>query len=86
MRDFLDEILAFIGSESLTDEEFDLLTLSEAAYNKATFDELKLILEMRENVTDQVARLRAFFIAKGESLSDDGPTPMSNIYIGSKLQ
>lgn len=86
MRDFLDNILMFIGSETLTDEEFELIALSQYGYDKPTFDELRLILEMRDGVTDSVVRLRAMFMAKGTDLSDPNVSlPTSNILIGRRL-
>ncbi len=84
MREFLDAILSVIDSESLTDGEFDGITLTEQAYNKATYDALRAILEARENVSGQVKRLKLYFIARGADLSGGAviPTPNSNIFIG----
>lgn len=88
LRDFLDAILSFIESESLTDEEFDGLPedLTEE-YTKETYLALKTVLENREGVSGQAKRLKLYFIAKGVDLSDTGSakTPKSNIFIGSKL-
>lgn len=87
LRDFLDEILAFIESESLTDEEFNGLPddLTEE-YVKDTYLALKTVLENREGVSGQAKRLKLYFIAKGVDLSDtSAKTPKSNIFIGSKL-
>lgn len=88
MRDFLDAILDFIGSESLTDEEFESIELEGApAYTKETYLALRTVLESRENITGQTKRLKLYFIAKGVDISDTPtvPTPNSNIFIGSVL-
>lgn len=88
MRDFLDAILTFIESESLTDEEFETITLEgSGAYTKETYEALRTIVEARESVSGQSKRLKLFFIAKGVDLSAVGatPTPKSNIFIGSDL-
>lgn len=88
LRDFLDSILEFIGSESLTDEEFDSLGEGLTAdYTKAVYLALKTVLEARESVSGQAKKLKLYFIAKGVDLSDTGAakTPNSNIFIGSRL-
>lgn len=88
MREFLDEILEVISSESLTDEEFD--TLSEELteeYSSAVYLALRGVLEARENVSEQVKRLKLYFIARGVDVSGTPaiPTPNSNIFIGSEI-
>lgn len=88
MRDFLDSILEFIGCESLTDEEFQTISLTEPpAYTSEAYDALKTVLQARENVSDQVKRLKFYFIAKGVDLSGTSPVkkPVSHIFIGSEL-
>lgn len=87
MRDFLDAILAFINSESLTDEEFETVTLEEQTYTKETYEQLRTILEAREGVSGQTKKLKLYFIAKGVDLSgaSSPKTPNSNIFIGSKI-
>jgi hypothetical protein len=87
MREFLDSILEFIESESLTDEEFATVDDSlPADYTKEVYQALRTILEARENVSGQVKRLTEFFQAKGVDLSDPTtPTPASNILIGGAL-
>jgi len=88
MRDFLDYILAFIDSESLTDLEFDGMELPDApGYTAEIYEALKLLLESREGVSGQVRRLKLYFIAKGVDLSSNPgtTTPKSQIYIGDGL-
>lgn len=87
MREFLDSILTFIQSESLTDEEFETIELEDESYSVETYLALRTILEARENVSDQVERLRTYFMARGVDVdaTPDVPTPVSNILIGSPL-
>lgn len=91
LRNFLDEILDFIGSESLTDEEFETVEAVEPTveetYTKETYLALKSVLEARDSVSGQPKKLKLYFIAKGVDLSDAGAakTPTSNIFVGSKL-
>jgi hypothetical protein len=88
MREFLDAILAVIGSESLTDEEFDGVELEGSpAYSKATYLAVRTVLEGRENVSGQVQRLKLYFIARGVDVSDTPkiPTAQSNIFLGGGL-
>lgn len=90
LRDFLDDILDFIGSESLSDVEFDGIEDIEPAivedYSLATYEALKGVIEAREGVSGQGRKLRAYFQARGLDL-DPGlvPTPNSNILIGKAL-
>jgi hypothetical protein len=88
LREFLDEILDFIGSESLTDEEFEALPEEVAEeYTSVTYLTLREVLENRESVSGQPKKLKLYFIAKGVDLSTANTvkTPKSNIFIGSKL-
>ncbi len=87
MRAFLDAILEFIGSESLTDVEFDATGLEDPpAYSTLTYLALKEVIEAREGASVQAERLKFYFQAKGVELSSDpAVTPKSQIYIGSKL-
>ena len=88
LREFLDDILDFIGSESLTDEEFETVDSElPEEYAKDTYLSLKTVLESREGISGQAKKLKLYFIAKGVDLSDAGAakTPKSNIFIGSKL-
>lgn len=87
MREFLDSILTFIQSESLTDEEFETIELEDESYTVETYLALRTILEAREGVSDQVERLRTYFMARGVDVNatPEVPTPVSNIFIGSPL-
>lgn len=84
MRDFLDAILEFIDSESLTDEEYAgqaSLGLTQA-YTVAVYRFLKSVLEAREEVSTQLDRLKAYFEAKGTSITTSAKTPKSQIFLG----
>lgn len=90
MRDFLNAILAFIGSESLTDEEFATIEAQGTfvVYSKATYDVLKATIEAREAVSGQAKKLKLYFIARGVDISEGSNkahTPRSNILIGMPL-
>ncbi len=89
MRDFLDAILAFINAESLTDDEFDLLPESTVqGYNEYVYKYLRSILQARESVSLQLARLKAFFVAKGVSVVEATlvKDPVSQILVGAVLE
>lgn len=84
MRDWLNAILIFIGTSTLTDLEYaaidtDLLTLN--TYNQAAYDALAAVLDSREAVSTLQDRLVAFFEAKGVSVAE-ADTAKSEIYLG----
>lgn len=85
MRDFLNGILLFIESESLTDEEFDSITLTDQEYNLATYDALKAIIQDREGVSGQLKKLNAYFVSKGVNLTPTVVVATSQILIGGVL-
>lgn len=87
MRDFLDAILAFIESESLTDDEFETITLEEQTYTKETYEALKAVLQSREEVSGQGKKLKLYFIARGVDLSEAGAVKpaASQIFIGDDI-
>lgn len=88
MRNWLDAILVFIGTATLTDLEFDaidtdLLTLN--VYNQASYDALAAVLTGRGSVGNMQDRLTAVFKAKGFDVAALD-TASSNIYLGSVLE
>lgn len=87
MREFLDAILGVIGSETLTDDEFSTIEITETTYTEATYDALKAVLQAREDVSGQVKRLKLYFLARGVEFVKTQPTkvPKSNIFLGSEL-
>lgn len=87
MRDFLNAILAWIGSTSLTDDEYnsiDQTGLTVAVYNTALYNQVGAVLISREAVSTVTDRLRYFFLAKGVTV-DPISSAKSNIYIGDAL-
>ena len=87
MRDFLNAILSFINSETLTDVEYAEIELEDQEYTKETYLALKAVLESRESVSSQLSKLSNYFLAKGVDLSESESsyTPKSNILIGGEL-
>jgi hypothetical protein len=86
MRDYLDEILSFIGSESLTDEEFTSITLEDTLDQIANYNALLTLLHSRESVSETKARLQYYFLAKGIKVTTQHISGMSNIFVGSALE
>lgn len=87
MRAWLNAILAFIGTTSLTDEEYDginFVDLTVNVYNQAAYEQLSAVLEAREVVSDMQDRLIAVFKAKGTTV-DAADVAKSNIYLGDVL-
>ena len=84
MRDFIDAILAEIGTASLSDEEYDGLEIQSAAYDQATYDAIANILELREAVSTLSDKLIAYFGIKGVDLAPVA-TGKSNILVGAVL-
>lgn len=84
MRDFFNNILAFIDAESLTDIEFDSMTAVLPLYDQETYDNLYAVLSGRDLVSNTIERLGAYYLAKG---FDAGPAKKSasNIFIGSSI-
>ncbi len=90
MREFLDTVLDFIDVESLTDEEYDNLSLAEDAPvqpSVATYLSLKGLLEERGEPEGTLQRLRYYFLSADVQLSTEQmrATPRSQIWIGSRL-
>lgn len=88
MRDWLNAVLGFIGTSSLTDEEYasiNFLNLESQVYNQAAYDELSKVLEGRENVSTMQSRLIGVFAAKGFEVAP-AATGKSEIYLGSVLE
>jgi TRAP-type C4-dicarboxylate transport system substrate-binding protein len=85
LRDFLDSILVFIGSETLVDLEFNSLPSLSQEYSKEVYEALKVVLESRENVSGQTKKLKNFFLAKGVNITEPAYKPASNILIGEAL-
>ncbi len=84
MREILNAILAFIGSTSLTDGEFDSLDIEDMENASEVYNALLLVLDDRESVTDMALRLKYYYLAKGTSF-EPVSTGKTNIFVGSKI-
>ena len=86
MRDFLNSILQFIGTTTLTDEEYEATgTLVGLDYTQEHYDALAGVLASRESVSNLQEKLVAYFAAKGTSVVA-ASTGKSNILIGLVLE
>jgi hypothetical protein len=84
VRDFCDEILSFIGAESLTNEEFETIESSSLTLTLELYNELKAILMSRDAVSGTHNRLYFYFMAAGVQVSAPD-LASSNIFIGAGL-
>jgi len=86
MREFVNFILNFIGSSSLTTEEFESLDIPSYGNNIDTFDAIKMLLIERDETTETTTRLKYYFEGRGVNVGDPVlETAKSNIFIGSSL-
>lgn len=86
MRTFLNSILTFIGSSTLTDSEFATINLTEQTYSIATYNALRSVLESREMVSNQLYKLKGYFKLKGVAVGGEPAVrPTSQIFIGGSL-
>lgn len=71
MRDFLNDILEFIGAETLTDEEFEQCEedLGDYGDNVQTYRTLKEVLTARDSSSDTLYQLAFYFLAKGVTVA-----------------
>lgn len=88
MREFLNGILHEIGSESLTDDEFEALPEGlDSDFTKDVYDALKAVLQERDGVSGQLKKLHAYFVAKGVDVSGvEARNPASHIFLGAVLE
>lgn len=87
MRTFLDGILSSIGSESLTDVEYEGIPEGLTQdYTIGVYEALKTVVQDREGLSGQLKRLKAFFESKGLSIDAAARTASSQIFIGRALQ
>lgn len=84
MREFINGILSFIGTSSLTDEEFSSISLSSYGYDQATYEAIAGVLTSRNSISTMHDRLASYFKAKGVELTEV-ETGKSNILVGSVL-
>jgi hypothetical protein len=84
MRSFLNAILAFIGAESLTDEEFDSVEATAQSYNQASYDDLSRIVLARDGVSTIHDRLNYYYLARGVEI-EESDTAKSEVFIGGQV-
>ena len=84
MRDFINAILSAIGSASLNDEEFEIITIESQTLTKALYLEIMLVLDSRETVSNTRDRLTYYFKARGVEVSEPSAAN-SNIFLGADL-
>lgn len=88
MREWLNAILDFIGTTSLTNDEYNsinFLELEVNLYNQAAYDELSKVLSSRETMSTMQERLSGFFRAKGLTDLTVADTAKSQILVGIPL-
>lgn len=84
VRGYLNSVLAFIGAESLTDEEFETITLENIDDLVANYEALLGILESRDAVSEMTARLQYYYMAQGVQVVP-ASLAQSNIFVGGAL-
>lgn len=84
MRDFLDAILAFIVSESMTDLEYTTIMSTMPLYDQTSYDDLSRILVGRGAISTIQERLVSYYSAKGVSVVA-AKTGITDIFIGEAL-
>ena len=85
MRAYLDSILTFIGSATLTTEEWESLDLSETPTDLEVYQSLLVIINDRDLVSTDAERLTLYFQAKGLELTPPSQGK-SNIFMGASLE
>ncbi len=85
MRDFVDGILTFIGTATLTDGEEATIQLPEYGYDQETYDQIRIILGLRESISQFDEKLIAYFKAKGVDVTSPQASGSSNIFVGGCL-
>jgi hypothetical protein len=84
MREWIDAILSVIGAASLSDEEFESLTIVFYGYDLATYNAILAVLDARETVSSTRDRLRYYFMGAGVEIGESVPAK-SNILVGEVL-
>lgn len=84
LRDFLNDILDFIGTTSLTNTEFNSLTIVTKEYSQAVYLALLGVIDGRELVSSIRNRLGSYFFARGVAVLAPS-SGKSNIFIGAEL-
>lgn len=82
-RTEIDAILAFIGTTSLTDDEWSSMDIDDESNDRDVYEALLLVLDERGSLTNYQDRLTSYYAAKG--ISFEAATGKSNIFVGSDL-
>lgn len=80
----MNAILAFIGAASLSDDEFNALTIEDQVYTEEVYLALIGVLDARESVTSTRDRLTHYFQARGVEVTAPSAAK-SNILVGGVL-
>lgn len=84
IRDFINAIFTVIAAASLSDDEFDALTIESAGYDLLTYTALLAVLDSREMVSNTRDRLKYYFQARGVTI-EDSVASSSNVFLGASL-
>lgn len=84
MRDFLDDILGFIVTTSLTDLEFATVESTIPIYDQGTYDDLNRVLISRDAVSVYHERLIAYYKGRGVDIVPV-TNGTSNVFMGAPL-
>jgi hypothetical protein len=84
MRDFVDAILAFIGTASLNDDEFELIEETAQSYTAELYADMLEVLDEREAISSVRDQLTAYFTARGVEVTASS-AGTSKILIGDDL-
>lgn len=74
----------FIDAATLTDPEFESITLIGMNYDVDSYNALLSVIDAREGVSTTRDRLTNYYLARGVSVSAP-PVGTSNIFLGSPL-
>lgn len=74
----------FIGAATLTDPEFESITLIGMNYDAASYSALLGVLDSREVVSSTRTRLTNYYLARGVQVTEPS-AGTSNIFIGAPL-
>lgn len=85
MREVINALLAMIGATSLTDNEFNSLTIEVFALDVASYNAVLAVLDSRELVSNTRDRLRYYFLARDVQVGELPAPGSSNILVGFAL-
>jgi hypothetical protein len=84
VRDLIDALFAQIGAASLTDVEFDALTIEAVNLDVTTYQALLAVLDAREGVSNARDRLKYYYLSRGVDVADVS-NAQTKIYLGDVL-